>query len=160
MPTEKSVTLANFLYVAGHSRYGSTDGSAYGFVLRDETGQPLRQGSRYLAGQSYTAANYRALIAGLEAAYEFGISRLVVRTRSRALVEQMIGTRPVSARMLRPLARRAWFLSETASSIVYDLIAVEDDLAAPLADDAFASGPLVNGPPLRSGSEGANGRTG
>jgi hypothetical protein len=148
-----------YVNVSGFARPLSKD-AGYAYVLSDASGNPLGQHSGYLRGHSFTAAMYRALIDGLEAAFKAGAARMVVRTKSRSMVEQLEGSRPIFGETLLSLVRRVDHLTETALAVRYELVLPASDIAAPLAQDAYDAGPGLIAPRLRSGSFGANGRTG
>ncbi len=62
-------------------------------------------------------AEYRGLIAGLEAAAEFGLRQLEVRTDSQLVVAQLTGERPVNNPTLAALAERAQELGNKVGPI-------------------------------------------
>ena len=91
----------------GGSR-GNPGPAGYGaVVLEPGTGAVLAERSEALGVQTNNVAEYRGLIAGLEAARDLGARRVAVRMDSKLVVEQMRGTWQIKNDALRALARRA-----------------------------------------------------
>ena len=70
---------------------GATPGLAgYGALVRDaDTGELLREAAAGIGVASNNVAEYRGLIAGLEAALDLGADDVEVRMDSKLVVEQM-----------------------------------------------------------------------
>ena len=98
--------LAEILvYCDGGSR-GNPGPSAIGAVVLDPASDPPRRlatVSEYIGVTTNNVAEYRALVAGLEAAAPYGAQRVRVRADSKLVVEQVKGTWKVKQPHLRPL---------------------------------------------------------
>jgi ribonuclease HI len=101
--------LAEILvYCDGGSR-GNPGPSAIGALVLDPASDPPRRlatVSEYIGITTNNVAEYRALVAGLEAAAPFGARRVRVRADSKLVVEQVKGTWKVKQPHLRPLLDR------------------------------------------------------
>jgi ribonuclease HI len=97
------------VYCDGGSR-GNPGPSAIGAVVLDPTSDPPRRLATVSATIGITTNNvaeYRALIAGLEAAAPYRARRVRVRADSKLVVEQVKGTWKVKQAHLRPLLEQA-----------------------------------------------------
>ncbi|MBR7836457.1 bifunctional RNase H/acid phosphatase [Actinospica durhamensis] len=92
----------------GASR-GNPGEASYGAVVKDEdTGRALAELAEYLGRATNNVAEYRGLIAGLEAAAAIDAgARVKVRMDSKLVVEQMSGRWQVKHPDMKPLAERA-----------------------------------------------------
>jgi ribonuclease HI len=93
----------------GGSR-GNPGPAAIGAVVRDGTVDPpvvLTTVSECIGVATNNVAEYRALIAGLDAAREYRPRRVVVRADSELLVRQLEGRYKVKSEHLRPLFEEA-----------------------------------------------------
>lgn len=91
----------------GGSR-GNPGPAGYGAVVRDAaTGEVLAERKEALGRTTNNIAEYRGLIAGLQAAAELGATSVAVRMDSKLVIEQMSGRWQVRHEGLRPLAREA-----------------------------------------------------
>lgn len=96
---------AVLVYFDGGSR-GNPGPSGIGAVVLDPAADPptvLATVSEHIGSTTNNVAEYRALIAGLEAAREFGARRVVVRGDSMLVLRQVEGTWKVKQPHLRPL---------------------------------------------------------
>lgn len=93
------------LYADGASR-GNPGPSSIGAVLYDPKGETVAEVSEAIGETTNNVAEYRALIAGLEAALAIGVSRIEVRLDSLLLVRQVRGEFRVKAPGLQPLHRK------------------------------------------------------
>jgi ribonuclease HI len=93
----------HLLYCDGASR-GNPGPSAIGAVLYDPDGDEVAAISGAIGTTTNNVAEYRALIAGLEAAVDAGIGDLEVRLDSQLLVRQVSGEYRVKSANLKPLA--------------------------------------------------------
>ncbi len=89
-------------YSDGASR-GNPGLASYGAVVIDPSGQVLREISKTLGVATNNVAEYRGLIAALEAALELGARRVEARLDSELLVRQAIGRYRVKNTGLIPL---------------------------------------------------------
>ncbi|MEU6074798.1 bifunctional RNase H/acid phosphatase [Micromonospora sp. NPDC047074] len=91
----------------GGSR-GNPGPAGYGAVVRDpDTGEVLAERSESIGVATNNVAEYRGLIAGLEAAAELGAAEVEARMDSKLVVEQMSGRWQIKHPGLRPLAAQA-----------------------------------------------------
>src|SRR5215218_11386990 len=70
---------------------GNPGPAAYGYVLEAEDGTILDARGQRIGHATNNVAEYRALIAGLEAALSHGVTQLDVVSDSELLVKQMRG---------------------------------------------------------------------
>ena len=91
----------------GGSR-GNPGPAGYGALVRDAaTGDVLREVAAGIGVASNNVAEYRGLIAALEAAAEVGATEVEARMDSLLVVNQMSGTWKVKHEAMRPLAAQA-----------------------------------------------------
>ena len=86
----------------GASR-GNPGLAAYAYVLEDPHGAKVEDGGEVIGTATNNVAEYRALIAGLEAAARRGAVPLVVRMDSELVIRQMTGEYRVKNEGLKPL---------------------------------------------------------
>jgi ribonuclease HI len=103
--------------------------------------EPVAVVSEAIGRATNNEAEYRALLAGLEAALEAGVSHLVVRLDSQLLVQQAAGNYRVKAPGLKPLFARLRVLMGRFASISFEHVPRErntlaDDLANAALDRA------------------------
>lgn len=97
------------VYCDGGSR-GNPGPSAIGAVVLDPASDPPRRlatVSERIGITTNNVAEYRALIAGLEAAAPYRARRMRVRADSKLVIEQVKGTWKVKQPHLRPLLEQA-----------------------------------------------------
>ncbi|MGW0240955.1 bifunctional RNase H/acid phosphatase [Micromonospora chalcea] len=128
----------------GGSR-GNPGPAGYGAVVRDpETGEVLAERSESIGTATNNVAEYRGLIAGLEAAAELGAAEVEARMDSKLVVEQMCGRWQIKHPGLRPLAAQAAGLVGRFTAVRFTWIPRERnrhaDALANAAMDAAASG--------------------
>lgn len=104
------MTDAFVLYADGASR-GNPGPASIGAVLYDPDGVVVAEVSEAIGKQTNNVAEYEALIAGLQAALELGVTRLRVRLDSLLIVRQVRGEYKVRAPGLQPLCRQVMRLS-------------------------------------------------
>ena len=91
----------------GGSR-GNPGPAGYGAVVRDaDSGKVLREAAAGIGVASNNVAEYRGLIAGLQAAFDLGADEVDVRMDSLLVVNQMSGLWKVKHEAMRPLAAEA-----------------------------------------------------
>ena len=100
---------AYLMYADGASR-GNPGPASIGAVLYDTDGETVAEVSEVIGETTNNVAEYRALIAGLEAAIQLGVTRIQVRLDSLLLVRQIRGEYRVKAPGLIPLHRRVRLL--------------------------------------------------
>jgi probable phosphoglycerate mutase len=94
------------LFADGGSR-GNPGPAAGGAVLLAEDGTVLREIGEYVGVATNNVAEWRGLLAGLEAALELGVEELAIRLDSELVVRQLTGVYRVKHPDLIPLAARA-----------------------------------------------------
>lgn len=114
----------------GGSR-GNPGPAGFGAVVRDaETGQVLAERQAGLGVATNNAAEYRGLVAGLQAAMDIGASTVDVRMDSKLVVEQMSGRWKIKNAALQLLAVEARNIAAGFARVRYEWI--------PRADNAHA----------------------
>lgn len=114
----------------GGSR-GNPGPAGYGAVVLDPDGETvLAERAESLGVASNNVAEYRGLIAGLEAALEMGADEVAVRMDSKLVVEQMSGRWQVKHPDMRPLARRASGLVAQLRYVTFEWIPRERNTRA------------------------------
>ncbi|MDG4827271.1 bifunctional RNase H/acid phosphatase [Asanoa sp. WMMD1127] len=86
---------------------GNPGPAGYGAVVRSVSGDVLAERSEALGITTNNVAEYRGLIAGLQAAVDLGAAEVDVRMDSKLVVEQMSGRWQIKNAGLRPLAAEA-----------------------------------------------------
>ncbi|MEW2381864.1 bifunctional RNase H/acid phosphatase [Micromonospora sp. NPDC047707] len=129
----------------GGSR-GNPGPAGYGAVVRDrDTGEVLAERSEAIGTATNNVAEYRGLIAGLEAAAELGAGEVEARMDSKLVVEQMCGRWQIKHPGLRPLAAQAAGLVGRFAAVRFTWIPRERnrhaDALANAAMDAAAGAP-------------------
>ncbi|WP_228717698.1 bifunctional RNase H/acid phosphatase [Allosaccharopolyspora coralli] len=105
----------------GGSR-GNPGPAGYGAVLRGDGGAVLAERSGGLGVTTNNVAEYRGMIAGLEAALEYGGTEVRVRLDSKLVVEQMCGRWKVKNETLRPMHTRATDLVNRLGAVTFEWI--------------------------------------
>jgi ribonuclease HI len=132
--------MSHVLYCDGASR-GNPGPASYGFALLDGAGRPVTERGEALGVATNNVAEYRGLIAGLEAAVAAGVADLEVRLDSLLLVRQVRGEYRVKAPGLKPLHRRAvGLLARIGRSRVVHVPREENTRADALANAALDGG--------------------
>ncbi|WP_306359132.1 bifunctional RNase H/acid phosphatase [Nocardia sp. CC227C] len=128
----------------GGSR-GNPGPAGYGAVVWDaDHARVLAQRWEYLGVATNNVAEYRGLIAGLEAAAELGATEVAVRMDSKLVVEQMSGRWKVKHAAMIPLADRARQLVAGFDGVRFDWIPrAQNSDADRLANQAMDDGDLV-----------------
>jgi probable phosphoglycerate mutase len=123
----------------GGSR-GNPGLAGYGAVVRDpETGDVLLERKGFVGDYATcNEAEYRGLIAGLEAALELGATKVAVRMDSRLVVEQMSGKWQVRSDSLLPLFEHAAELAQALDHITFTWVPrIQNKAADTLANAAM-----------------------
>ncbi|NIJ13896.1 putative phosphoglycerate mutase [Saccharomonospora amisosensis] len=106
----------------GGSR-GNPGPAGYGAVVKDaRSGEVLAERQEGLGVATNNVAEYRALIAGLEAAARTGATAVDVKMDSKLVVEQMSGRWKIKHAALQPLALRARDLAAGFERVTYEWI--------------------------------------
>lgn len=100
--------MSRFVIEADGGSRGNPGPAAYGTVVRDSDGAVLRELAEHIGVASNNVAEYRGLIAGLEAVRELDPRGTVeARLDSKLVVEQMSGRWKIKHPQMRELALRA-----------------------------------------------------
>jgi ribonuclease HI len=123
----------------GGSR-GNPGPAAYGYVLETDDGTVLDARGETIGVATNNVAEYRALLAGLEAALDRGVDELEVVSDSELLVKQMRGEYKVKNDALRELVEDAHALARRLARISYTAVRREhNELADRLENEALDS---------------------
>ncbi|WP_280304690.1 bifunctional RNase H/acid phosphatase [Nocardia abscessus] len=125
----------------GGSR-GNPGPAGYGAVVYDgDHVRVLAERREFLGVATNNVAEYRGMIAGLEAAAELGAESVVVRMDSKLVVEQMSGRWKIKHAALIPLADRARRIAAGFARVTYTWIPrAENSAADRLANEAMDEG--------------------
>ena len=110
----------------GGSR-GNPGPAAYGFVLADSHGREVEARGEYIGTATNNVAEYRALIAGLQAAVTHGASPLAVVMDSELVIRQMTGQYKVKNAGLKPLHLEAKQAAAKLAKVTWSSVAREDN---------------------------------
>ncbi len=125
------------LFTDGGAR-GNPGPAAYGYVLEAEDGTVLDARGERIGIATNNVAEYRALIAGLEAALEQGVTELEVVSDSELVVKQMRGEYRVKNAALQELQQEASRLARQLGTVVYTAVRREhNELADRLVNEAL-----------------------
>ena len=117
---------------------GNPGPAAYGYVLETDDGTVLDARGQRIGVATNNVAEYRALVAGLEAALERGVTRLEVVSDSELLVKQMRGEYKVKNTALRALHDAAAELERELGDVTYTAVRREhNELADQLVNEAL-----------------------
>lgn len=122
----------------GGSR-GNPGPAGYGAVVRDAADDlVLAERADGIGRETNNVAEYRGLIAALEAALELGITELDMRMDSKLVVEQVSGRWKVKHANLQPLAARSRALADKFEQITFTWIPrAQNSHADRLANEAM-----------------------
>jgi len=110
----------------GGSR-GNPGPGALGYVLCDASGAEVEARGEFIGTCTNNVAEYRALIAGLEAAARHGAKTLVVRMDSELVVRQMLGTYKVKNEGLKPLHAEARSAAAKLGTVRFESVPRDDN---------------------------------
>jgi probable phosphoglycerate mutase len=117
---------------------GNPGPAAYGYVLETDDGTVLDARGEKIGVATNNVAEYRALIAGLEAALAHGVTALEVVSDSELLVKQMRGEYKVKNAALKTLSTQAAALGRGLDSVSYTAVRREhNELADKLVNEAL-----------------------
>ena len=133
-PLHKPESFSRLILCADGGSRGNPGPAGFGAVLLDDSGRVVRELSEFIGQATCNEAEYRALIAALQAARELGARDLLIRADSQLLVRQLNGQYRVRSRSLMPLALRArrmldQFASWKAQHVPREMNARADALA-------------------------------
>ncbi len=125
------------LFTDGGAR-GNPGPAAAAFVLEAGDGTVLAARGETIGIATNNVAEYRALVAGLEQAREFGVDELEVVSDSELLVKQMRGEYKVKNAALRELSAEAARLAGEIGEVRYTAVRREhNELADRLVNEAL-----------------------
>ncbi len=107
MPKKEASAPVPLTVIADGAARGNPGPAAIGVVIMDETNQIVRELSWSIGHATNNQAEYRALIAGLEAVLELGATAVTVNMDSELVVRQLQGSYKVKSPKLLPLFQRA-----------------------------------------------------
>ena len=117
---------------------GNPGPAAFGYVLETDDGTVLEARGQRIGVATNNVAEYRALVAGLEAALDRGVTRLEVVSDSELLVKQMRGEYKVKNTALRALHDAAAELERELGDVTYTAVRREhNELADQLVNEAL-----------------------
>jgi ribonuclease HI len=117
---------------------GNPGPAAYGYVLEAEDGTVLDARGEAIGVATNNVAEYRALIAGLVKAVDFGVDELEVISDSELIVKQMRGEYRVKNEALRALSLEAAALARKIGRVTYTAVRREhNELADQLVNQAL-----------------------
>jgi probable phosphoglycerate mutase len=134
--------VREFIVEADGGSRGNPGPAGYGSVVIDAaTGETLAERAEYIGVATNNVAEYRGLVAGLEAARDLDASaRVRVRMDSKLVVEQMSGRWKIKHPDMKPLAARAARILP-ASQVTYEWMPRERNKHADrLANEAMDAG--------------------
>lgn len=112
------MTARSLIVEADGGSRGNPGPAGYGAVVRDaSTGEVLAERSEAIGRATNNVAEYRGLIAGLQAAVDLGGGKVEARLDSKLLVEQMSGRWQVKHPGMKPLAAEAAALVRQLDSV-------------------------------------------
>ncbi len=103
------------IYVDGAAR-GNPGPAAIAAVVKDEQGRLITSISRRIGTTTNNQAEYRAIIAALEAAISLGARQVEVNSDSELVVKQINGWYRVKKAALRPLYQQVKQLGDSLES--------------------------------------------
>jgi len=127
------------LWTDGGSR-GNPGPAAFAYVLEADDGTVLDARGEAIGVATNNVAEYRGLLAGLEAALERGVEEIEVVSDSELLVRQMRGEYKVKNETLRELVDDAESLARRLKRVTYTAVRREhNELADRLVNEALDS---------------------
>jgi ribonuclease HI len=125
------------LFTDGGAR-GNPGPAAFGYVLEAAEGTVVDARGETIGVATNNVAEYRALIAGLEAALAHDVTELEVVSDSELVVKQMRGEYKVKNAVLQELFLEASRLARRLGRVVYTAVRREhNELADQLVNDAL-----------------------
>jgi probable phosphoglycerate mutase len=136
---------------------GNPGPAGIGFVIEDPGGVVVARRGEGIGWATNNVAEYRALIAGLEAALERGVERLEVVMDSTLVVNQMKGGFRVKHPGLKPLHSQARDLAKRFERVLFKAVPRSenfkaDKLVNEAIDEWVARNPGARAPGSGSGS--------
>jgi probable phosphoglycerate mutase len=117
------------IYTDGGAR-GNPGPAGYGVRIEQPDGSLIEEFSDAIGVATNNVAEYRGLIAGLEWAKAHGRRRVVVRSDSLLLVQQMLGRFKVKNAGLQPLHAKARLLAHEIGRVDFEHVRRESNTEA------------------------------
>lgn len=134
---------------------GNPGPAGIGIVLKDAEGAHIARGGAYIGEATNNVAEYEALLWGLRAAAESGVSVLQVYADSELLVKQMNGVYRVKHPNMKPLFEQARKLAAGFDSVTVTHVRRADNAEADaLANEAMDCRSTVGDAPDRADDTG------
>src|SRR5947207_2206530 len=109
---------------------GNPGPAAIACVLLDPSGRLIETRSDYLGTATNNVAEYRALIAGLEAAAQHGVDHVTVYMDSELVARQMTGAYRVKNEGLKPLHTEAQAAAARIPKVTFRTVPREENALA------------------------------
>lgn len=109
---------------------GNPGPAASGYVVEDPQGRVVEERGIFIGNATNNVAEYKALIAGLEAAARLGAAPLVVCMDSELVVRQMTGEYRVKHAGLKPLHAEAKRAAARLGAVQFVAVRREDNARA------------------------------
>ena len=142
----------------GGSR-GNPGIAGYGAVVLDEDGQVLAERAERIGHATNNVAEYRGLIAGLQAAAELGATQVRARLDSKLVVEQMSGRWKVKHPDMIPLAAQARALAAKFDNVAFTWIPREQNAHADRLANAAMDGTWDSATPPATSTRGSTAKS-
>jgi ribonuclease HI len=109
---------------------GNPGPGAGAYALHGPDGREVEARGEFLGTVTNNVAEYRALIAGLEAARRHGVTRVIVYMDSELVVRQMTGAYRVKNAGLKPLHQAAGEAAARLSEVRFESVRRDDNTHA------------------------------
>jgi len=123
---QRKRSLRVTVHIDGGAR-GNPGPAAAGVVITDSENTVLHEAGIFIGRATNNIAEYRALLAGLEAAAKLGATEVKVRSDSELLVRQMTGLYRVRNEGIRVLYEKALELQSSFSQCEYAHVTREEN---------------------------------
>ncbi len=128
------------IYTDGGAR-GNPGPAAIGFVIYDEGLKLIKKYGHYLGVTTNNQAEYKALVAALEAAIKLGALKVVCHLDSELVVRQLQGKYKIRESHLKPLAEEVLKLTGRFNQVEFKHVRREKNkLADQLVNEALDNG--------------------
>lgn len=117
----KKVPMYGILMFDGGSRPNPGPSSS-AWVIRDEDNNLLSKGSKYLGIKDCNFAEYMALLLGMEAAWNVGLTHMLVQSDSQLVIRQMTGEYRVRDAMMKTLNGQARVWEKRFEEITWEWV--------------------------------------
>lgn len=111
--------MSKFVLRTDGGARGNPGPAAYGFVIEDESGQVIKEGSKFLGDKTNNQAEYEGLLAGLEEVKNLGASAVTCFLDSELVVKQLRQEYRVKDKALGVLFVKVWNLSQQFKKVEF-----------------------------------------